>query len=171
MLAVLAEADHEQSRYTWFDDAVKNKTQVYARPLMLLLLLLPPSAQQKTPLLPTCIHDFYGFIRFHRTNAVQHYKQKTYHTLIPDPPLTLSYLRDAEISQHHPAAAEDEDVLRFDVAVEHAARVHVVQPERCLHEPGHHLAFRQQCPLALRMIDGARSERSFSIEHSLGLHL
>lgn len=49
--------------------------------------------------------------------------------------------------------------------------MHVVQPERRLHEPGHHLAFRQQCPLALRVINGARSERSFSITHSLGLFL
>lgn len=36
-------------------------------------------------------------------------------------------LRNAKVSQHDPAAAEDEDVLGLDVAVEHAVGVHVVQ--------------------------------------------
>lgn len=38
----------------------------------------------------------------------------------------LTYLRDAEVSEHDPAAAEDEDVLCLDVAVEHAVGVHEV---------------------------------------------
>lgn len=54
--------------------------------------------------------------------------------------MICSYLRDAEVTEDNPSAAEDEDVLRLNVSVKDAVHVHVVQPQGRLHEPGHHLA-------------------------------
>lgn len=41
-------------------------------------------------------------------------------------PRKRACLGDAEVTENNPAAAEDEDVLRLDVAVEHAVHVHEV---------------------------------------------
>ena len=48
----------------------------------------------------------------------------------------LEHLRDAEVAEHEPPVPEQEDVLRLEVAVQHAVRVHVVHAFQDLLDDG-----------------------------------
>lgn len=64
--------------------------------------------------------------------------------------LLITRLGYAEVAEDDPAAAENEHVLRLDIAVENAIRVHVVQTQGDLNEPGHHLALWQELSLCVQ---------------------
>eukprot|EP00965_Chrysotila_dentata_P038420 1276384-Pleurochrysis_carterae.AAC.1 len=51
----------------------------------------------------------------------------------------LEELRDAKVAELEVTGACDEDVLALEVAVQHAALVHVLKRQRDLHEPEQHL--------------------------------
>lgn len=60
----------------------------------------------------------------------------------------VQHFGDAQVAQHQPPVAQQEDVLRLDVPVQHLVLVHVVDGQRDLHEPVQDLVLLDEGSLA-----------------------
>lgn len=59
----------------------------------------------------------------------------------------IQHLGNAEVAKNEAAVAEEEDVLRFQIAMQHLVGVHVMQAERQLDEPVQDLGLGKQIAL------------------------